>query len=553
MADKKISQLSNGGTIQDTDLIPIARGSNNYYLLGSEFGGGGGGSGDVVGPASSTDNALARYDLATGKLIQNSGVLLDDSDNLSGIVNLSLSGNQTFTGLGKKILADFSNATRANRLAFQTSTLNGNTRVPLLPNGTSRLAGIDCFDGTDADNASFLQVHSDGTNNHAGLNSAKIGTGTTKDLVFQIDSITKGKFNAADGKFNVDTLTASQLVATDASKNLQSLDVTTYPSLTELSYVKGVTSAIQAQLNSKLSAAITSLNGLTGASQSITVASTGTDFAINSTGTSHVISLPSMASTGITRGLLTNAAQTIPGVKTFSAATYIGTPDGTTPSFVAPLQINQPSFVGLDLHGTNTANRRATFMFSNARSGTYNQAFEFGTDVLSNGTNDFFIYDHPLGQIRFYINSTGNIGAGTTTVGSKFQVNGGAAIGYSASTVAPTNGLDVAGNSLLGKGSANYLQIAGAATTASPTISAIGTDANINLTLTPKGTSGVILNGFFKQQNYTVATLPSASTSGVGARSFVTDALAPTFGATVVGSGAVPVPVFSDGTNWKVG
>jgi len=34
MADKKISQLSNGGTIQDTDLIPIARGSNNYYLLG---------------------------------------------------------------------------------------------------------------------------------------------------------------------------------------------------------------------------------------------------------------------------------------------------------------------------------------------------------------------------------------------------------------------------------------------------------------------------------------------------------------------------------------
>jgi hypothetical protein len=184
--------------------------------------GGGGGTGDVVGPASSTDNALARYNLATGKLIQNSGVLLDDSNNLSGIANLSLSGNQTFSGVGKKILADFSNATRANRLALQTSTLNGNTRVPLLPNGTSRLAGIDCFDGTDADNASFLQVHSDGTNNHAGLNSAKIGTGTTKDLVFQIDSVTKAKINAADGKFNVDTLTPSQLVLSDSSKNLKS-------------------------------------------------------------------------------------------------------------------------------------------------------------------------------------------------------------------------------------------------------------------------------------------------------------------------------------------
>ena len=53
--------------------------------------------------------------------------------------------------------------------------------------------------------------------------------------------------------------------------------------------------------------------------------------------------------------------------------------------------------------------------------------------------------------------------------------------------------------------------------------------------------------------NYTVATLPSAVTSGKGARSFVTDALAPTFGTTVVTGGAVAVPVYSDGTNWKVG
>jgi hypothetical protein len=53
--------------------------------------------------------------------------------------------------------------------------------------------------------------------------------------------------------------------------------------------------------------------------------------------------------------------------------------------------------------------------------------------------------------------------------------------------------------------------------------------------------------------NYTVATLPSASVSGSGARAFVSNALTPTFGATVVGGGAVAVPVYSDGTNWKVG
>jgi len=52
---------------------------------------------------------------------------------------------------------------------------------------------------------------------------------------------------------------------------------------------------------------------------------------------------------------------------------------------------------------------------------------------------------------------------------------------------------------------------------------------------------------------YTVSTLPSAVTSGAGTLAFVSDALLPTFGSTVTGGGAVKVPVYSDGTNWKVG
>lgn len=42
-------------------------------------------TGDVVGPASATDNAIARFDTTTGKLIQNSVVTIDDSGNESGI------------------------------------------------------------------------------------------------------------------------------------------------------------------------------------------------------------------------------------------------------------------------------------------------------------------------------------------------------------------------------------------------------------------------------------------------------------------------------------
>lgn len=50
----------------------------------------GGGSGDVVGPASSTDNAIVRFDGATGKLIQNSTVTIDDTGNTTWPINTKL-------------------------------------------------------------------------------------------------------------------------------------------------------------------------------------------------------------------------------------------------------------------------------------------------------------------------------------------------------------------------------------------------------------------------------------------------------------------------------
>ena len=46
-------------------------------------------AGDVVGPASATDNALARFDTATGKLIQNSVALLDDAGALTGVTTIN--------------------------------------------------------------------------------------------------------------------------------------------------------------------------------------------------------------------------------------------------------------------------------------------------------------------------------------------------------------------------------------------------------------------------------------------------------------------------------
>ena len=50
-----------------------------------------------------------------------------------------------------------------------------------------------------------------------------------------------------------------------------------------------------------------------------------------------------------------------------------------------------------------------------------------------------------------------------------------------------------------------------------------------------------------------VASLPAAATAGAGARAMVTNANATTFHSIVAGGGSNTVPVFSDGTNWRIG
>lgn len=95
------------------------------------------------------------------------------------------------------------------------------------------------------------------------------GDGTLEgdaDLTFDTTTNT-----LATGVLQSSTLTASEIVITDASKNLVSAAVATYPSLTELAYVKGVTSAIQTQLGNKqpLDTQLTDLAGLSYASNAL--------------------------------------------------------------------------------------------------------------------------------------------------------------------------------------------------------------------------------------------------------------------------------------------
>jgi hypothetical protein len=60
-------------------------------------------------------------------------------------------------------------------------------------------------------------------------------------------------------------------------------------------------------------------------------------------------------------------------------------------------------------------------------------------------------------------------------------------------------------------------------------------------------------SSYVKTQSTTVAGLTAAGTAGASARSFVTDATATTFSSIVAGDGVNGVPVYSDGTNWRIG
>lgn len=63
------------------------------------------GTGDVVGPASSTDNAVCRFDATTGKAIQNSSASVNDSGQLSAVGVASTAVVTTTTTAGPQFTA----------------------------------------------------------------------------------------------------------------------------------------------------------------------------------------------------------------------------------------------------------------------------------------------------------------------------------------------------------------------------------------------------------------------------------------------------------------
>ncbi len=167
-----------------------------------------GASGDVVGPASATDNALARFDTTTGKLIQNSVGILSDAGALSGLTDITASGNVTLSGgtangvaylNGSKVLTTgsaltyngsdsftFSGSSAAayNSFVVQNTAANGYSRI-LFNAGASVGAikyapGIFFAIGTDSDSLSTPMVFNLGNaSEQMRLTSTGLGIGTS--------------------------------------------------------------------------------------------------------------------------------------------------------------------------------------------------------------------------------------------------------------------------------------------------------------------------------------------------------------------------------------
>ena len=98
------------------------------------------------------------------------------------VVPVSSGGNLTFTGTGNRIKGDFSNATVANRVMFQSSTVNGGTAVTAIPNGTGTSSEIRATNASDPTNSATALL---------GANSVDIrvvsgiyGTGTYLPMTF---------------------------------------------------------------------------------------------------------------------------------------------------------------------------------------------------------------------------------------------------------------------------------------------------------------------------------------------------------------------------------
>jgi hypothetical protein len=129
------------------------------------------GTGDVVGPASSTDNAFARFDSTTGKLLQNStGATLSDT------------GAAVFTGA----LDVLGNSTAGSNIKLYEDTDNGTNYVSFKAPDTIAANVTWTLPSADGTNTQVLQTNGSGVLSFVAAGGASAATPTALGTVYGI-------------------------------------------------------------------------------------------------------------------------------------------------------------------------------------------------------------------------------------------------------------------------------------------------------------------------------------------------------------------------------
>jgi len=168
------------------------------------------------------------------------------------------------------------------------------------------------------------------------------------------------------------------------------------------------------------------------------------------------------------------------------------------------------------------------------------------------------IADAAAGGRMSMVFSTSIVTTGTLTERMRLSANGNVTIITNQTTGTWTaGGASGTGTITLGQSTVSQTTNIQAGATASGSTKAINigtgglTGSTTTITLGSTFGTTVVLNSPIRLAAFTVATLPTAGTAG--RRAYVTDALAPTFLAALVGGGAVRCPAFDNGTTWVAG
>jgi hypothetical protein len=124
------------------------------------------------------------------------GILEIKTGTGAGTTALTIGTDQSvnYSGTAQRITGDFSNATVVSRVAFQTSTVNSNTAVLSIPNGTATTAQFMAANNSDPTNASIAQIAALSTDIR--ILSGLFGTGSYLPMTFYTGGTETARFSA---------------------------------------------------------------------------------------------------------------------------------------------------------------------------------------------------------------------------------------------------------------------------------------------------------------------------------------------------------------------